>query len=635
MERYTPENIERRRAFLAWREAVRPEDVYFADETGFNFQTDRRNRGRALEGQVLPQVSLAGFFARRCEVCLFKAIDITDVQPYQSVTPSGGGGDKSPLASSMERKEYQCKKCRVHGVDIPLKGHKGKCPWEQCACEGCEQVKSYRRQHMHDGRAMTAVEVIDIANMKRGEKPKKQSAKDKVTSKQQARGVRNTELYRALNRSMEELAQSTPTVHPAHHLRKACLDFSAESKSKSKSKGKATPPDKYSYVSTAVYKSYPVGSGSSHRQDYPRPGSSRQDDFPRPSSSYEGNYPRPGSSRQDDFPRPSSSYEGNYPRPGSSRQDDFPRPSSSYEDNYPRPGSSRQDDFPRPSSSYEDDYPRPGSSRQDDFPRPSSSYEDNYPRPGSSRQDDFPRPSSSYEDDYPRPGSSRQADMDDDVRRLTEMFPGAQQSLGLSLLYDIRATAGNMDSTVDQLIGILKPTTPSPKRSCPPRLTRLSTIFPKVDRGILAAVSQQAENTPSAVETVMRLFHSPDIRPTPVCAPGGRSKRRGRVLFGGSEVKHTPGWRTPRREEETVGKVVNFNKTVEAALQAAEEAQEISGGATYSITRTEVPSCSTQGRPTPVKKRIVTCKQCGEMCDRRQKFCHACGGIISNREERY
>ncbi|CAH1242379.1 Hypp6636 [Branchiostoma lanceolatum] len=90
-----------------------------------------------------------------------------------------------------------------------------------------------------------------------------------------------------------------------------------------------------------------------------------------------------------------------------------------------------------------------------------------------------------------------------------------------------------MDSAVDQLISILKPTTPSPKRSCPPRLTRLSTIFPTVDRAILAAVNQQAENTPSAVETVMRLFYSPDIRPTPICAPGGRSKRRGRVFLPG------------------------------------------------------------------------------------------------------
>ncbi|CAH1240852.1 EDIL3 [Branchiostoma lanceolatum] len=42
MERYTAVNIERRPAFLEWRSHVDPEDVYFAEETGFNIQTDRR-----------------------------------------------------------------------------------------------------------------------------------------------------------------------------------------------------------------------------------------------------------------------------------------------------------------------------------------------------------------------------------------------------------------------------------------------------------------------------------------------------------------------------------------------------------------------------------------------------------------
>eukprot|EP00058_Branchiostoma_floridae_P025042 XP_002610532.1 hypothetical protein BRAFLDRAFT_65699 [Branchiostoma floridae] len=56
MERYTVVNIERRRAFVTWRRHVNPEDVYFADETGFNFQTDRRGQGRALEGHVFAQV---------------------------------------------------------------------------------------------------------------------------------------------------------------------------------------------------------------------------------------------------------------------------------------------------------------------------------------------------------------------------------------------------------------------------------------------------------------------------------------------------------------------------------------------------------------------------------------------------
>ncbi|CAH1240878.1 Hypp6152 [Branchiostoma lanceolatum] len=64
MERYTAVNIERRRAFLEWRSHVNPEDIYFADETGFNFQTDRRNQGRAPEGHVLPQVAFHNSWAK-------------------------------------------------------------------------------------------------------------------------------------------------------------------------------------------------------------------------------------------------------------------------------------------------------------------------------------------------------------------------------------------------------------------------------------------------------------------------------------------------------------------------------------------------------------------------------------------
>ncbi|KAI8518868.1 hypothetical protein Bbelb_021250 [Branchiostoma belcheri] len=79
----------------------------------------------------------------------------------------------SNSTATMERKEYQCKKCRVHGVDAPIKGHKGICPWQHCACKDCEQVSSYRRQHVMDGREraapkeMRACDVIGIANMTR------------------------------------------------------------------------------------------------------------------------------------------------------------------------------------------------------------------------------------------------------------------------------------------------------------------------------------------------------------------------------------------------------------------------------------------------------------------------------------
>ncbi|XP_035676125.1 uncharacterized protein LOC118415549 [Branchiostoma floridae] len=550
------------------------------------------------------------------------------------------------LSTVMERREYHCKKCRVHGIEVPLKGHKGKCPWDKCGCDGCLQVVSYRRQHVHDGRAMTASDVINIANLSRkAGRPATESTTAQTTRRQEARGVRNTAMYRALNKSMEELAHHTPTVHPIHHIKKAVLDFTEQ---QSRSKGKATPHnkhDKYSYLPTAIYQSYPVKSGSCRREAeaYPRPGSSHQSEaYPRPGSSHQSEaYPRPGSSHQSEaYPRPGSSHQSEaYPRPGSSHQSEaYPRPGSSYQSEaYPRPGSSHQSEaYPRPGSSYQSEaYPRPGSSHQSEA----------YPRPGSSHQSEaYPRPGSSHQSEaYPRPGSSRQADVDDDVRTLTEMFPGAQENLGLSLLYEIRGNADNMEQAVGNLIAIMSgPTTPSPKRNCPPRLTRLSNIFPEVGKGILKAVSQQADNTPSAVETILRLCYSPDTRPaassigpTPVCA-GPRGKRKAQRLdFGSSsEVQYTPGCRTPRARAPS-GRVVNFNRDVESALQAAEEAENTSGGGTYTITPTRTPTVPAEDRRTPVKKRVIACKQCGTSCDRLAKFCHECGGQLSNRSHRY
>eukprot|EP00058_Branchiostoma_floridae_P027255 XP_002612746.1 hypothetical protein BRAFLDRAFT_97274 [Branchiostoma floridae] len=43
------------------------------------------------------------------------------------------------------------------GPELEFNGG-GKCPWEKCGCDGCLQVVSYRRQHVHDGRAITAAE---------------------------------------------------------------------------------------------------------------------------------------------------------------------------------------------------------------------------------------------------------------------------------------------------------------------------------------------------------------------------------------------------------------------------------------------------------------------------------------------
>ncbi|KAI8503718.1 hypothetical protein Bbelb_186890 [Branchiostoma belcheri] len=82
--------------------------------------------------------------------------------------------------------------------------------------------------------------VIDIANMTRKDSGTTSSAA-KSAQKQQARGVKNTKMYEALNRSMQELALKTPTVHPGLHMRRTIRDFSsAQATSKGASK-RASP----------------------------------------------------------------------------------------------------------------------------------------------------------------------------------------------------------------------------------------------------------------------------------------------------------------------------------------------------------------------------------------------------------
>ncbi|KAI8517491.1 hypothetical protein Bbelb_035080 [Branchiostoma belcheri] len=223
----------------------------------------------------------------------------------------------------MERKEYQCKKSRVHGVDAPLNGHKDICPCQHCACKDCEQVSSYQRQHVMDGRArtapkeMTACDVIAIA--------KRTAARLRVQLR-----VPRSSRRGALNRSIQEVASKTPTVHPALHMRRAIRDFSS---AQTTSKGAGRSRKDYTHTSTEMYKGY-----SSSRPDY------------------------------DD--RPSTSRDGASPMASTSR-------------------------------------------------------------------DDGACPSTSSVPDFA---------LQDDVMTLTELFPGAQENLGLSALMDIRAGASNMES---------------------------------------------------------------------------------------------------------------------------------------------------------------------------------------------
>ncbi|KAI8493142.1 hypothetical protein Bbelb_291460 [Branchiostoma belcheri] len=83
------------------------------------------------------------------------------------------------------------------------------------------------------------------------------------------------------------------------------------------------------------------------------------------------------------------------------------------------------------------------------------------------------------------------------------------------------------------------------------------------------------------------------------------------VLFNraefGSEVKYTPGKRTPKYKTPGTSAVINFNRDLDSALRGAEEAETNSGGGAYSIVPEAAASPPRRQTPrkTPVKKRSV------------------------------
>ncbi|KAI8488151.1 hypothetical protein Bbelb_342690 [Branchiostoma belcheri] len=172
--------------------------------------------------------------------------------------------------SQMEKREYTCKRCKVHGVTVKLKGHKKDCPWQHCKCPGCSLVVAYREEHARDQfelrqsersapepATLSAAEVIQIANVSQGRAatgPTSISAK--LRQKQVSRGVRNKDLYHKLNRSMEEYAKESPGIHPMLHMRKAILGATKE-------KPRLHREGKYTFVDTSMYKGYGRPAGES------------------------------------------------------------------------------------------------------------------------------------------------------------------------------------------------------------------------------------------------------------------------------------------------------------------------------------------------------------------------------------
>ncbi|KAI8503701.1 hypothetical protein Bbelb_186720 [Branchiostoma belcheri] len=232
----------------------------------------------------------------------------------------------------MDRKEYQCKR----DTRATVLG--------SSACVTDVGSSSTIGPNTAEGRAnaMTAAEVIGIANLTR-RSSSTLSATTKTSKKQEARGVRNQEMYSRLNKSMEQLVQKTPTLHPVHHLRKAILDFSAEQSGKTK-----TGTDKYTFRQTSLYTSY---SGLSNRTGSPVPSTSRCQDDAVPSTSRCQDDAVPSTSRCQDDAVPSTSRCQDDAVPSTSRCQDDAVPSTSRCQDDAVPSTSRCQDDAVPSTS--------------------------------------------------------------------------------------------------------------------------------------------------------------------------------------------------------------------------------------------------------------------------------------------
>eukprot|EP00058_Branchiostoma_floridae_P022031 XP_002607521.1 hypothetical protein BRAFLDRAFT_69952 [Branchiostoma floridae] len=107
------------------------------------------------------------FFEDRCEMrvpVLSREKENNDVGGPDGagylLVPSTGGyeGHINKARCIMERKEYHCKKCRVHGVKVP----RGKCPREKCGCDRGLQVVGFRCQHRRTLMEATSVKEREI-----------------------------------------------------------------------------------------------------------------------------------------------------------------------------------------------------------------------------------------------------------------------------------------------------------------------------------------------------------------------------------------------------------------------------------------------------------------------------------------
>lgn len=50
----------------------------------------------------------------------------------------------------VEPKVLKCPKCRCHGLDVEVRGHRNSCEYQTCQCVGCKNVQLLRDKMKHD-----------------------------------------------------------------------------------------------------------------------------------------------------------------------------------------------------------------------------------------------------------------------------------------------------------------------------------------------------------------------------------------------------------------------------------------------------------------------------------------------------